>query len=152
MEQESSCSAVLPVRETLEHGGEAYRGGQMNKSRVQFVTFDRTVCVLSIPNVHHKNWILLMNTEIGSLWQPSTLCLTSSLFPVWWALFRYSSLIMMAVQHTSLLTTCTPLLPLGMDQDFLTPYISPASTVPSYAFPLNFRSSPHLWPKTIHPL
>lgn len=52
--RESSCGGALPGQETLEHGSEAYGGGQMNKSHMQFITFNRTVCVLSIPSVCQK--------------------------------------------------------------------------------------------------
>jgi len=54
-EWESSCGGVLPVLETLERGGEACGGGQMNKSHMQFITLNRTVCVLPIPSVCQKN-------------------------------------------------------------------------------------------------
>lgn len=53
-EQDNSCGGMLPVQETLEHGGKACRCGQMNKSHIQFMTFNRTVCVLPVPSVCQK--------------------------------------------------------------------------------------------------
>lgn len=49
-----SWRAVLPEWQTLEQGGEAHRGGQMNKSHMQFITFNGTVCLLTNPSVCQK--------------------------------------------------------------------------------------------------
>lgn len=88
-----------------------------------------------------------MIIEIGHLWHCKCLCLTPFLLP-----FFLDPIWVFLLSHN-----CSAHLPahyphpaadsLGTAQEFLTP-ASPASTVPCSTFPLSFRCSPHLWPKT----
>lgn len=88
-----------------------------------------------------------MITETGHLWHCKCLCLTPFHLPVF-----PDPVCAFPLAHN-----CSAHLPahyphpaadsLGTAQEFLAP-ASPASTVPCSTFPLSFRCSPHLWPKT----